>query len=141
MLTALRREQTSLTAVPALQFEGSLYLVAHLISYRVSKEWTSNKTRLHLQLVVTERRSITPDGYTSHAQRYRTAVEDSSQWGFKFSLKFPWSWKDYNTEDSREQFLIPFLLQTSLFLFFLLHNSMSKEQYGEASKCRNKKQE
>ena len=37
--------------------------------------------------------------------------------------------------------LIPFFLQTSLSLSYLLHNSLSKELFGEASKCRNKKQE
>ena len=36
---------------------------------------------------------------------------------------------------------IPFLLQTFLSLSYLLHNSMSKEVFGEASKFRNKKQE
>ena len=30
LLTALRREWTSLTAVPALQFWGALHLVAHM---------------------------------------------------------------------------------------------------------------
>jgi len=33
------------------------------------------------------------------------------------------------------------LLQTSLSLSYLLHNSMSQELFGEASKQRNKKQE
>ena len=35
--------------------------------------------------------------------------------------------------------LIPFLLQTSLSLSYLLHNLMSQELFGEASKRRNKK--
>ena len=44
-------------------------------------------------------------------------------------------------KENREQSLIPFLLQTSMSLFYLLHNSMSKELFVEALKCRNKKQE
>ena len=56
-------------------------------------------------------------------------------------LKTPLSWKDYNTKENREQSLIPFLLQTSLSLSYLLHNLMSKELFGEASKRRNIKQE
>ena len=43
--------------------------------------------------------------------------------------------------EHREQSPIPFLLQTSLFLSYLLHNSMSKELFGEASNFRNKKHE
>ena len=35
--------------------------------------------------------------------------------------------------------LIPFLLQTSLSLSYLLHNLMAQELFGEASKRRNKK--
>ena len=46
-----------------------------------------------------------------------------------------------NTKDNKEQSLIPFLLQISLSLFYLLQNLMSKELFGEASKYRNKKQE
>jgi len=34
LLTALRREWTSITAVQALQFGEALCLVAHLVSYR-----------------------------------------------------------------------------------------------------------
>jgi len=40
-----------------------------------------------------------------------------------------------------EQSLIPFLLQISSSLPFLLHNSISQELFGETSKCRKKKQE
>ena len=81
-----------------------------------------------------------------------TAVEDSSWWGFKaFNspfcykiavvdfLKIPLSQKDFNTKENREQSLLPFLLQTSLSLSYLLHNLMS-ELFGEASKHRNNKQ-
>jgi len=42
------------------------------------------------------------------------------------------------------QTAIPYIVPpTNLFksLSYLLHNSMSKELFGEASKCRNKKQE
>ena len=42
-------------------------------------------------------------------------------------------------KENREQSLILFLLQTSLSLSYLLHNSMSKELFGEASKRRNNK--
>ena len=34
LLTTLRRERTSLTAVPTLQFVGALRLVAHVVTYR-----------------------------------------------------------------------------------------------------------
>ena len=43
--------------------------------------------------------------------------------------------------ENSEQSLIPFFLQTSLSLFYLLHKSISKELFGEALTCRNKKQE
>ena len=36
---------------------------------------------------------------------------------------------------------IPFYLQTSLSLSYLLHNLMSKELFGKAFQCKNKKQE
>ena len=73
-----------------------------------------------------------------------TALEDSSQWDFKAYntpfhirgavmsfLRFCYSLKDYNTKENSEQFLIPFLLQTSLSISYLLHSSMSKELFGE----------
>ena len=69
-------------------------------------------------------KSITPDRYTSHAHctmipfLYSTSCEDWT--GFLKSL-------------------IPFLLQTSLSLSYLLHNLMSQELFGEASKYRKKK--
>jgi len=56
-------------------------------------------------------------------------------------LKIPLSRKNYNANENREQSLIPFLLQAFLFLFYLLHNSMSKELFGEASQRKNNKQE
>jgi len=40
-------------------------------------------------------------------------------------------------KEHREQSPIPFLLQTSLSLFFLLHNLMSRELFGKALKCKN----
>jgi len=43
-------------------------------------------------------------------------------------------------KESREPLLksfIPFLLQISLSLSYLLHNLMSQELFEEASKCRN----
>jgi len=48
---------------------------------------------------------------------------------------------DFNKKENREQSPIPFLLKPSLSLSYLLHNSMSQELFGEASKRRNKKQE
>jgi len=44
-------------------------------------------------------------------------------------------------KEHREQSPIPFFLQTSLSLSYLLHNLMSKELFGKALKCKNKKQE
>ena len=54
--------------------------------------------------------------------------------GFLNSVKF---WKTLTQRKAG----IPFLLQTSLSLSCLLHNSMSQELFEEASKQRNKKQE
>ena len=62
------------------------------------------------------------------------------QWVMGF-LKILLSQKDYNIKENREQFLVPFLLQAFLSLSYLLHNSMSKELFREASKHRNNKQE
>ena len=56
-------------------------------------------------------------------------------------LKIPLNQKEFNTKENRDQSLVPFLLKTSLPLSYLLHNSMSQELFGEASKRRNKKQE
>ena len=59
-------------------------------------------------------------------------------------LRITLSWKDLNMKESREllpKSIIPFLLQTFFSLSYLLHNSMSQDLFGEASKRRNKKQE
>ena len=58
----------------------------------------------------------------------------SAVMGFLNSVKF---WKTLTQRKAG----IPFLLQTSLSLSCLLHNSMSQELFEEASKQRNKKQE
>jgi len=52
----------------------------------------------------------------------------------------PLTGKQYKIKEHREQSPIPFFLQTSLSLFYLLHNSMSKDLFGMALKCKNKKQ-
>ena len=44
-------------------------------------------------------------------------------------------------KEHREKSPIPFFLQTSLSLSYLLHNLMLKEIFGKALKCKNKKQE
>jgi len=51
----------------------------------------------------------------------------------------PLTGKQYKMKEHREKFPIPFFLQTSLSLFYLLHNSMLKELFGKALKCKNKK--
>ena len=56
-------------AVPKLQPGGALGLVTHLVSYRGVANVHRKKTKLHLQPCTAERRSLTPDGYTSHAQQ------------------------------------------------------------------------
>ena len=84
-----------------------------------------------------------------------STTEDSTWSGFKAYnspfcisgavmgfLKIPLSRKDLNTKESRKlllKSLKPFLLRTSLIFSYLLHNSMSQELFGEASKLRNKK--
>ena len=42
--------------------------------------------------------------------------------------------EDFDKKENREQSLIPFFLQTSLSLSYLLHNLMSQELFGEVSK-------
>jgi len=44
-------------------------------------------------------------------------------------------------KEHREKSPIPFFLQTSSSLSYLLYNSMLKELFGKALKCKNKKQE
>ena len=44
-------------------------------------------------------------------------------------------------KEHREKSPVPFFLQTSLSLSYLLHISMLKELFGKALKCKNKKQE
>jgi hypothetical protein len=56
-------------------------------------------------------------------------------------LIIPLTGKQYKMKEHREQSPIPFFLQTSLSLSYLLHNLMSKELFGKALKCKNKKQE
>ena len=91
-----------------------------------------------------------------HAQRYRfftrLAVRTELLWkippdralrliGF---LKIQLIRKDFNTKESRDILLkshIPFLLQTSLSISYLLYNSMSQKLFREASKHRNNKPE
>ena len=51
--------------------------------------------------------------------------------GYSYELSlFPQLEKSIIKKDNREQFPIPFLLQTSLSLSYLLHNLMSKELFG-----------
>ena len=57
--------------------------------------------------------------------------------GFPYS---PLTWKEYNRRNTGSNPLYPSSYKPPYFSY-LLHNSMSKEQFGEASKCRNKKQE
>ena len=56
-------------------------------------------------------------------------------------LKILLSTEDFDMKENREQSLIPFLIQNSLYLYYLLHNSMPQRLFGEASKHRNNKQE
>ena len=53
----------------------------------------------------------------------------------------PLTGKQYKIKEHREKSTIPFFLQTSLSLSYLLHNSMLKELFGKALKCINKKEE
>jgi len=76
-------------------------------------------------------------------------MEDSSQESFRtynssFCIRVavmvflnPKTWKEYNKKEHKEQSPIPFLLQTSFSLSYLLHNSMSKSLFGKALKCKN----
>jgi len=53
----------------------------------------------------------------------------------------PLTGKQYKMKEHRDKSPVPFFLQTSLSLSYLLHNSMLKELFGKALKCKNKKQE
>ena len=53
----------------------------------------------------------------------------------------PLTVKQYKMKEHREKSPIPFFLQTSLSLSYLLYNSMLKELFGKALKCNYKKQE
>ena len=53
----------------------------------------------------------------------------------------PLTGKQYKMKEHCEKSPIPFFLQTSLSLSYLLHNSMLKEIFGKALKCKNKKQD
>jgi len=53
----------------------------------------------------------------------------------------PLTGKQYKRKEHREKSPIPFFLQTSLSLSYLLHNSMLKELFGKAIKCKKQKQE
>ena len=110
------------------------------------------------------KRSLTPRGNKSHAQRYRFFTRPDVRTGlpWKIPLKrvsgvttphfaygvqlwvnslIPLSGKQYKMKEHREKSPIPFFLQTSLSLSYLLHNSMLNELFGKALKCKNKKQE
>ena len=87
LLTTLRREWTSLTAVQALQFGEELRLVAHVVSYRGVRNVHKIKQDFIFSLMSLKEGVLTPDGYTSYAKLYRvfystscedwTAVENS----------------------------------------------------------------
>ena len=59
----------------------------------------------------------------------------------KWNSLIPLTGKQCKMKEHREKSPIPFFLQTSLSLSYLLHNSMLKELFGKALKCKNKKQE
>ena len=102
----------------------------------------------------------TPRENTSHAQRYRFYTRPDVRTGLPWKIPLnrafrnfayevqlwvnsliPLTGKQYKMKEHREKCPIPFFLQTSLSLSYLLHNSMLKELFGKALKCKNKKQE
>ena len=100
------------------------------------------KTKLHLQLG-SLKWSLTPCGNTSHAQRFRFFTRPDVRTGlsgittphFAYEVKLwvnsliPLTGKQYKMKEHREKSPIPFFLQTSLSLSYLLHNSMLKELF------------
>ena len=71
-------------------------------------------------------------------------MEDTSQESFQGSQHnslIPVTGKQYKMKEHREKSPIPFFLQTSLSLSYLLHNSMLKRLFEKALKCKNKEQE
>ena len=66
-----RREWISLIEVQASPPGGALSLVSHLVSYTGVANVHRIKQDFIFSFGAAERRSLTSDGYTSHAQRYR----------------------------------------------------------------------
>ena len=106
----------------------------------------------------------TPRENTSHAQRYRFYTRPDVRTGLPWKIPLnrafrdhishfaygvqlwvnsliPLTGRQYKMKEHREKSPIPFFLQTSLSLSYLLHISMLKELFGKALKCKNKKQE
>ena len=121
-------------------------LVTHLVSYipgkqelYIDKNKTSSSARGTKRRSLTHRLAYKPWTtilffYSTRCQEL-TALEDSSQESFRAQNPQ----KKYNKKGQQSR--IPFLLKTSLYLSYLLHNLMSKELFGKAIKCKNKKQE
>ena len=53
-------------------------------------------------------------------------------------LLIPLTGKEYKMKEHSNKFSIPFFLQTSLSLSYLLHNSMFIGLFGKVLKCKNK---
>ena len=119
------------------------------------------KTKLHLQLgALKEEFNLSWEYkpctrkpvfvfYSTKCEDCWTTMEDSSHESFQGSqllilhkrcnYGFSLTGKQYKMKEHREKSPIPFFLCTSLSLTYLLHNSMSKELFGKALKCKKKK--
>ena len=79
-------------AVPKLQPGGALGLVTHLVSYKGVANVQTKKKKLHLQPGAAEIRSLTPDGYSSHAQQYRCFIRPAAaRTGLLWKIPLNWA--------------------------------------------------
>ena len=147
IVACLLPSRVDLPSGPRFTAGEELSLVTHLVFYRGS--WKHRLKQNFIFSLVHWKRSLTHHGNTSQAQWYRffstrcedwNAMVDSSQETFQgsqlpilhngcsygFSL-IPLTGKQYKMKEHREKSPIPFFLQTSLSLSYLLHNSMLKE--------------
>ena len=138
--------RTDLLCSPRITAGKAPSLVMHLVSYRGS--WKHRLKQNFIFSLVHWKRSLTPRGNTSHAQLYRFFTWPDVRTGLPWKIPLKRAFRDHNSLFCIRGAVMGkilnspnFFLQTSLSLSYLLHNSMSKELFRKALKCKNKKQE
>jgi len=161
-VACLLPSRADLLCCPRITAGEAMSLVLHLVSYRGS--WKHRLKQNFIFSMVHWKRSLTPCRNTSHAQRYRFFTRPDVRTGLPWKIPLKRAFRDHNSpfcirgavminslipltekkyemKEHREKSPIPFFLQTSLSLSYLLHNLMLKKLYGKALKYKNKKQE